>query len=486
MKLLRTLAVGCVLGMALHASAVHVFWLLGLSLDGLVRPLLGFVLTLVACSLVHRCADPVGLGAASDDGARWERVARFAFVALLLAVFVPLFWGCLAPAREWDGWASWDFRARHLARDGGIAQAFFSDPGVYSPARGYPLALPLFVADAMRLLGNPQGRVVHLVFFALLLALSHVLLRARGLASRHALLGTSVLLCMPCWIGPGAGSVDSGYADLPLALCLMGSSAALLASADDAKLGVLACASIALLPLVKPEGLLYGALLLLFSMRLVPIARYRKMALVLALAAALGGLLRARLLGSQVLPVAALSAVPLLILGMRIYLDAREARTRSPLGFWQRLAWVCVLLVISAFAIVVSGGPLATALQGAGERISGRASVVLELSWGVLRCLVEPRDFALVWPLFFVAFARSKAPGAGLRSLALLVTAGLVLCVGALLIVPEADLAHELRSRFGRLVSHWVAPAWCCVCLGLFRPGVPSARDGHAPPAVEA
>ena len=85
---------------------------------------------------------------------------------------------------------------------------------------------------------------------------------------------------------------------------------------------------------------------------------------------------------------------------------------------------------------------------------------------GLLQGLTFVRKYGLVFILLLAltALLRRGAAPAPSRPLLALCLAGIAATVGALLLSPEADLEHELQSRYDRLLLHWLGVS--CVLLG--------------------
>lgn len=476
------ISASCFVAMAIYGVAMHALWLWGGALDGLARPALAGCCGAVGFALVHR----VSRRRAPVLGPAAPRSLQIAFALLALAVFVPLFWGCVElPAREWDGYAMWELRARQLAGAGGLTRPFFVEAGVYAPSRGYPLLQPLLVADASRLVGYPASRVLYLFFFALHLCCVHALLATR-LSRGGALLGSIFVMLTPAWIGPGSASVDSGYGELLLSTAILGICAGFPVrdERDPPALSWLAAACFVVLPMIKPEGSVYGVLALLVGLRSISARPFVAFALALSLGSVLASTLGARLLFVEAAWTdrglsLGLDLLPLVLLLVRLALGSFAAR--PPAWIWLG-AIPLVRLAFLALEPQGLGGPLAVVFDGGLARAYARLADLPGLVAGIVGVFLNLRSFALLWPLLacVLVFQRWRVSVAD-RKLLLFVAAGLAACTVALLMVPEADLEHELRSRYGRLVLHWCGPAWIVV-LGacVTAPGSAQVRRGLA------
>lgn len=480
------------IALSAYALAVHAAWTGGLALPGLVRPAILALSVASVAIFLHRAGGDLREDAAGD------RTIALVCCGLVLVAIAPIVYALLTSGpREWDGFATWELRARHLAGDAGVFAPFFTDLGVYSPARGYPMLPPLVLADAIRVVGMPAARLVYVLLFVGLLFGVYGYVRRR-LPARRALAGVLAVGLMPFWIGTGAGNVDSGYAELAIGFALVGACFGLGRDAtratdsvgrDEKAIDLVFAAALAALPMLKPEGVIYALLALAAGMGSVRHRRVVLGSLGLALGASAAAWMRARLLGGRESLALAYAALPglllLLHLGMgriRVVRVRRLAAFAAIAGCGLAAAWFSLRL----------GGPLGALLAetsaagGSGwERVAARFAQTPALFAGLAESLFSVRKFALLWPLVVLALflRRPAADAALLRFLAL----GLAASIAALLLVPEADLGHEFRSRFDRLLLHWSVPAWLFVLPHVLAsdPSSPGMATSEAPAPAE-
>jgi hypothetical protein len=171
-------------------------------------------------------ADPVVTGVPEYKLA-WVGAAAFAMAALLLA-------GALHgaadtnPQGNWDAWAVWNLRAKFLAAPGEWRGAVSPEIARMHPE--YPPLWPAVVARAWSHGGDP-GAPAAPVWAGSLCAVALPLLLAGALAGLRSqaigwMAGCVLLTTTPFWV-QAAGQ----YADMPLALMVLGSMVAAVASA---------------------------------------------------------------------------------------------------------------------------------------------------------------------------------------------------------------------------------------------------------------
>jgi hypothetical protein len=454
-------ASGVVLGLALFGITSHAALLLHVPVASIALPcalLAGFALAAVAPARTP--LDPRRAPVAATALA----LATIALITGIVAV------GALAtPARAWDGTVAWEAKAAFLQRAPTLDQDFFARAAVYCPSRDYPLLQPLALAAGSRLLGDGAGRALFPLLFAVLAALVGTAARLR---TRSALLGPIAALALavtPLLVSPTAGAADSGYADLFLATTMAAAAAALLLD-DRPLLAAAACVAV----LVKPEGLVYGALpaaVLWYRGARAPL-RWALGGWICA--AALWLPLQHRLLYAEDAGAAphgavwaALLALAACVLGSDALLHRRAA---SP-----RVRTMCALGLVP---VVLLGGPLlAVALGNEGgsmglyladaARPIARLRELPALLLGLFdRALLRMRflaTFALLLALAATFAVRRRRPPA--PELSLFLGLGLLTALTPFLLSPEDDLAHLLRSTMPRVLLHWTGVAWIAIAV---------------------
>ena len=203
-----------VLGIVFFAVVSHVFLLTDLA----VRPWLLLICLLLSCRLA-------GPGLAPPPQQRKSIIPAFVpwFVGLVAAIAaVFLVWGCLAtPALSWDGFVSWELRARIFEREAGFAEFFTRSQDVFVHSRSYPVLQPLLIGTMAQWIGLRAASLM----FPFLWFVTGVLLatgmRRSGLSSRSSLVVALCFLLTPSWLGTSGGAVDSGYAEVFMALALV-------------------------------------------------------------------------------------------------------------------------------------------------------------------------------------------------------------------------------------------------------------------------
>lgn len=388
-------------------------------------------------------------------------------------------YGCLATTdRVWDGFATWTASARWLAVDGSLEHAWFRDPDAARVGRGYPLLQPLVLAQTMQWFGERGGRLWFVALWCLLPGLLAGALTQRGVAARWRNLAVAGVALVPLFLEGGPAGADSGYADLLVAVVLLGAAAAVVGNAPG-----YALAAGLLLPLTKAEGTV-----LLLLMTAVAAATPRpKAAVGLALGGAIGLLLWAPLqvelarqpfgLGTLLRPLA-----PLLV-GLGLLALQRLGRTT-----------VAALAVVTVLALVGAGAFDATHLGSTVRDLQH-----LALHWAALPDilartafeLVSLREVALSFVVLLAAAAvcwRQRRELGGAGPLLVAFGLGVLAVIVFVLSKPPATTDSFLRQGVGRYLAHWLGVAWLCTALLLQRlaePAAPGSRSSGAEPGAQ-
>jgi hypothetical protein len=379
-------------------------------------------------------------------------------VGLVLALMV---WGSVATvSREWDGFVSWEARARFLGPGAGFQDPWLGNPYVFAHSRSYPILQPLALGYLEAALGSPWGRILLPLEFLLLLRLLFEALSAGTGQKTLAWTGTLVLALLPGFLSPGGGSVDSGYAELLLALVLL-STASALARRDIPLL----LASTFLLPQTKPEGIPY-LLLLLVLLAFLP-AKKRPSLLLPACLGAAAGLslwlpLKARLTqsGTPILLAALLGlALPICLgalgLGIQFLRDRLGPKAKLRSLVLGSLGLVLLLFLAGSYLQNPSQkGVLAIYLRSFLEQ-GGRFSEAPTILGNWLLALFQIRKVGLVPAAFLLVLfspqLRKRVP------LPLLSFGGfgLLMTLLAFFASPMPDLSAHIRSSLSRLLLQW-------------------------------
>ncbi|GEM_PF-2752457 len=470
-----------ILGLALFAAGAQVILLAGLPLPFWLPLLLGMGV-------------PLGWrGRVREGGAAPPLLAKMAvlLVGIVLALMV---WGAVATlSREWDGFVSWEARARFFGPGAKLSDPWLGNSFVFAHSRSYPILQPLLGGFFDAALGPRWGRILLPLEFLILLRLLFEALADGTRQKTLAWIGTLSLALLPGFLSPGGGSVDSGYAELLLALCLLAAASAL--ARRDIQLLI---ASTFLLPQAKPEGLPYLFLLLAILAFLPPRAR-PSLLLPACLGAAASLLLwlplKARLTqsGTPFLASAALGLVlPMSFWGLGLGIQAMRARLGS-----QTRPWVILLglLGLSLGLFLLGKSTLASPQQGVltaylrtlmdhGGRLREAPSILGHWILG----LFQIRKIGIL-PLAFILVLLSP----GLRKQVPLP----LLCFGALGLLatllaffasPMVDLAAHMHSSLGRLLLQWTGVLSLIALWSLRKapwlsssPGSPQAGRAEAP-----
>ncbi|MHC5063873.1 MAG: hypothetical protein ACYTG5_07850 [Planctomycetota bacterium] len=407
-------------------------------------------------------------------------------ILLLLSVLVALTYGAgVSPSRHWDGAVAWELKAWYLTQEPSLEQDFFRGEGVFNHSRDYPLLQPLCIAAGNRLLGDGYGRLIFPFLWVLLIALVGLVLERRCRRRYLPWLGMLALGLTPMLTNPVMGGADSGFADLFMAVAVLGMGAGIVLR----NLPLLA-AGILVSVFVKPEGMVYGFLpVLLFWCRGDRSEMHHSLAswcLGMAIWLPLQHELQQLGRGPGIfLPVCVglLALAGLVILSDRLMLR---------MGLSTRGRWISVssLAIIGLFAspLLVSalenqGGTLAVYLSDASRPLERLPGIPVFLYGLVERGMLHGR-FALGYTLLAVAIIGSIVCQRRLaaRDLAAFLLLGMISLCLAYLLSPEQDLEHHLRASMDRLLLHWLGPALLVSILYLDQELSSAERaEGHAP-----
>lgn len=389
-----------------------------------------------------------------------------AAAALLVAATAILAWGALAtPSRFWDGAAMWDVKAALLAATPSLEQPTFRDPAVHCHSRDYPLLQPMLHALLERAVGC--GRALFPALYALQCGVLFVAMRRLGAAATTAALVAVAWGVTPMVLNPTSGGIDSGYADALLAVAVTAMVAGL-ASRDHVWLA----AGIALGVWVKPEGLVYGGLVVAAAWLRADRALLRTAAWSWFAASGVWAVVQRDLqtLGSGPVPWALLSALAV-VGGVLPHVHARLGTVRTRLAVGVGVA----LLLLVLGAANAGSGTWATYVADP-QRALGRLTSVPTITAELFGSAVTRGQFGLLFVLpLGLLFVRGGAPDRRWPG-QWLVAAALVLHAPFLL-APLDDLSGHLRATMPRMLFHHLGVA--ALATGLL-------VDRMRPPAGEA
>ncbi|MGE0145107.1 MAG: hypothetical protein AB7I19_16750 [Planctomycetota bacterium] len=397
-------------------------------------------------------------------------------VVLLAATFAALTYGAIAtPAREWDGFVSWELRARVLAESLTLDQDFFRDPAVFGHTREYPPLQPLVLASIARLSGSfAAARLFFPILWLAWLALLERGFRAARVPSRWRGFGMCAAGLTPVLVDPTMGAVDSGFGEL---LCLFAWSGAAVGLLT--RHGPLTVAALALTILAKPEGIFLSGIFLLTAW----VSGNRH-----ALGSALLGAGGAALLWFPVytqltsttptspwLLVAVVAAASIALLASATWLHRRGTSPAARMGLVA--AAIAALVACAGFladSLGSQGGVLGLYLSGM-DRAVARLDRLGEIGLAMLSTSLAPRHLGLLVAIGFalVVFAWRDAVYPDLRRLVML---GFVGLLAPFLLSPEPDLRHHVSSSLDRLLLQQSGAAWLLVLPWLYRATRPPAQ----------
>lgn len=377
---------------------------------------------------------------------------------ILLGLWVWSAWtSYVTPDRSWDGVVSWSLRARALGSPADLSNAFFSEPLVFAHSRAYPLLQPLIIASLADVAGDQAARLFFPFLYLSIILLLFQTTRRMGASHAWGLVIAVAAALTPAYMDVGAGAIDSGYGDLFLAYVLAVGAAGLLL--EDSLYLFLACL---LLPWIKPEGVVYA---LIFFAVLAFAGNKRRL---LASSAGMGLSLfvwlplRARLSFSPesilflVVPVA-MGGLVLLALGLQ-----RMRSTKTRMLALTVLASIAIVVGMLGRSWLASSDDLALRIFATNlDRVPDRLPDLPALLLGFVTVLFTAKTLGLVFLLLGLTFVFPLVRDSrGGRSLKWFLCASFIMFLVAILLSPEQNLAHEVRSRLTRLVLQVVPAAW--------------------------
>jgi len=445
--------------LALFGLVAHLL----LGLGGSVSPL-----WLPTCMVAGVVASLLQQRAAVQPGPARLWVLGLAITVTLLVALAMVLDVTRIPPHDWDAVAAWSVKAKHLVANPSLSQPFFQDPGVWNHSRDYPLLQPLCLASSQALWGEGGGRLLFVVLYLLMVCTVGLAVRAAGAGRDAACVAAAALGLTPILVDPTSGGFTSGYADAFLATAVVGAAAGLLLRDR----WLLAAGTI-LMVLLKPEGLIYGGLVLC-----VPWLRDQRRLLLPAvvafvLAAGLWLPIQLELQHARVTSPGWVIWPGLVGCGAVMVLSQRLVKPS------QRPAWLLVsMMVCGAVVFLLLVKLLATGLgQQQGSltayfqdlsRMFDRLPRFPQILWGAVSYLFSVRKVGLLFAVLMALAILHKrlgpwpSPALGL----LLILAAPCLLMPYLLSTEE-NLAHHMRSSMGRLLIHWLGAGWLLAGLGI-------------------
>ncbi|PIE23860.1 MAG: hypothetical protein CSA62_05540 [Planctomycetota bacterium] len=462
----------------------------GFAASSYLSLVLGFALWLISGRIMGLQSRPLPAPSMPNSGkGRWALALSLAMLAAALASVSYGAWA--SEALEWDGFVGWELRAKTLSpvlapsSELALAPPVPVDPAVFLPSMQYPLLLPALGAELRHGFGPGGERFASILILVLWIGLFAAVAHSLRLGRLRGSLLVLAFGLTPMLYSTGSGGADSGYAEILLGYVLTLCSAGLLL-----RFWPLLFLGSALLIWSKPEGLAYALLLLLVT-AFTSKGRglHYAASLGLAIGLALWLPLRAQLSFAATPSWWLALALPLAAIG------AKEAMLRWPL-LRRRWRMLSLLSLLAAFALTFScqelfresSSLLLRDFLGHPERLFERFALLPEILLGVLQAFLEFKKYGLVFVLLLVLWLLPKLRRwrPRLPSPLAFVLVGLVLCSLTLVFGPEADIEHELESRFDRLLLHWVGPCWLALAPWLARAWAGVAAPGLASPAASS
>ncbi|MEC8253594.1 MAG: hypothetical protein VX044_10285 [Planctomycetota bacterium] len=384
--------------------------------------------------------------------------------AVVLATFAVLGFGAdQTPSRHWDGAVAWDVKNALLADDLTLDQAVFRDPAILHHSRDYPLGQPLLVAMVDRWTG--AGRLVLPLAWLLACLAIFVCACRRGVSVGVASVTALAFGLTPALVSTNSGGVDSGYADFTLAAWATVAAAGCVGR--DRRwiaLGVM------MMAWTKPEGLPYGAALLLAAWVCSDRAALSAASLGWAAGAAVLLPLQHELVWADRQPLPA--SVFALALAPAVVAAGSDLALRRFRGAWHRLGLALLLgaglLLCLPTLAEWSGnerGSLARYLRDIGL-LWDRLPITPEVAGAMLEHGVFRGRFGLLGVLLLLAFVPNWRRRVGTEVLSVWLVWLLPIWI-ATFAISNIELQDHLRSRMPRLLIHAAGIAWAFLASAL-------------------
>lgn len=257
------------LGLGVIAAAIMV--MSSSSVEITFLPMLGLVLLPIASVVLVKVGRRRGAQAhAILNGGQLpdciQILPRGVLVAVLLAAVAVVFVGSLAePIAEVDATAAWAFHAKVFFYERTVQPAYLTDGGCGRSLSHWPPLYPLaqtWTHMAMGTYDDLRVKITFPLYFLAVLGIIYGSLKCHFPRS-YCLAMLVILATVPALVVPfPAGSVASGYADLPLALFFAAAASALVwwVSTGNGRVLLLAAVYASLGMWVKREGLAFAGI----------------------------------------------------------------------------------------------------------------------------------------------------------------------------------------------------------------------------------
>ena len=186
-----------------------------------------------------------------------EKIAFIFSLLILSLIVIALSIGCIKGSGSLpDYFFSWQLKAIALGSPATLEKPYFRAPNVVSNIKDYPILQPLILASSFDLLGIKYGTLIFPIIYLIMVWVAYNNFRKAGLSIIASHIMMLSLATTPMLISPGCGSVDSGYGDFFFTFSLTIIGAGLITQSW----WLLFWGSL-ILPLIKPEGMIYGIIL---------------------------------------------------------------------------------------------------------------------------------------------------------------------------------------------------------------------------------
>lgn len=191
----------------------------------------------------------------------WPKLSPISAFLLLFLIFQLLYVGLMVVGRPfivWDSWVNWGMKATLIFRQNGITPTLYADPSRAVALLDYPLFTPLLEAWLYGWMGQPDDRLVGIIFWLFYLGLFMLVygrLRRQGASQEFALLVVAALAAIQQFSGLFAVAFNDGV----LAVWVAGVGIYYLERSRPGAT-LLTILAIAFLPWLKREGLILAGL----------------------------------------------------------------------------------------------------------------------------------------------------------------------------------------------------------------------------------
>ncbi len=321
-------------------------------------------------------------------------------------------------------------------------------------------------ASCFHFLGRKAGNLFFPFLYLAMVSMAWNTSRKAGLEKIPAWLLTLSVALTPMLLSPGCGAVDSGYGELFVVYALTAIGSGLAASGH----GNLFWGAL-ILPLVKPEGFIYGIILWLCLLFFGD----KKSLLFGAGGFTSGLLLWLPLWFSLSKPGTHYSVLPFLailvpafllsVLSKLVILRVNPGKILLGLSFLAFLALIFLVILLLKGKILATGSVLAVNFMARLDNIFTNIKYLPKILhyWVMYLTFIRKYGFLYIILAALLLAPREVSGKCPSPPLALFIVFLLISAILPFLAVPTKDIDFHLKSRMDRLFLHWSGATWMLV-----------------------